>query len=139
MIELPDIDTVGEFRHHKLQELVERFQRKDLAWLLRVITARIAAGGIEGESFKLIPTRHRLSFYVSEITSSQVPPADQLNGLLEFGNRNDLLGYILPQYAADIDPNGVAIPRIIASTLKTRPAKAKKAYGIGSGSPDTTV
>lgn len=132
MVTLPDLDKVGDFRQHELGELLERFGRRDLGWLLAVISSRVevANGAVESdeESFKVVPTRHRLTTYVQEITPGATlsdSQLEELNNILGYAERRDMLGYIAPQYAVDLDPHGVAVPGAIASRLELLNPKNK--------------
>jgi hypothetical protein len=126
MVVLPDLDKIGEYREHEFSQLIQRFGRKPLGWLLSVLAARIAVGKAEeagdGEPFKLVPTRFRLTMFVLELspTSEQSElEREQAGTLLEYATRRDLLGYILPQYAADIDPRGTVVPKLVTSRIES--------------------
>ncbi len=137
MVTLQDLDKIGEYRQHELEQLVGRFGRRDLAWFLAVLNARIhtaeAKGQSETESFKLVPTRHRLTMYVHEVSPAATPSdsvLQQVNTILGYTIRKDMLGYILPQYAADLDPHGAVIPRLVASRIKSLNPKDKDSIWI---------
>jgi hypothetical protein len=125
LVTLPDLDNIGEFRQHELQQLVERFGRKELGWLVGVIENRIhivaGKGAKEEDTFKLVPTRHRLTTYVKPLPScgtSSDSVLQQVDTLLGYTERKDMLGYILPQYAVDLDPHGELIPNLIGSRIE---------------------
>jgi hypothetical protein len=133
MVTLPDLDEVGEYRQHELGQYLERFGKRDLGWLLAVINIRIQVANSKGEmekkSFKLVPTRHRLTMYVQEISPAPKQPDlifQQVTNLLEFAERRDILGYISPQYAIDVDPRGLVIPKSVASRIETLATKDKQ-------------
>jgi putative NIF3 family GTP cyclohydrolase 1 type 2 len=132
MVTLPDLDQVGEYRQHELEQFLERFGRRDLSWLIAVVNARIpvadAQGENEKESFKLVPTRHRLTMYVREVSPGATLSDSQLqqvNAILGYAERRDMLGYIAPQYAVDLDPHGVVVPGLIASRIESLHPKDK--------------
>ncbi len=132
MVMLPDVDHIGEYRQHEFDQLVQRFGRRDLGWLLAVIEARIRISNgksEEGEAvFKVVPTRHRLTGYVSRIDCTRDPSPSEIERmgvLLEYAERKDTLGFIAPQYAEDLDPHGVVIPGLVASKIKSLNPKSK--------------
>jgi hypothetical protein len=136
MTVLPDLDQTGDHRQYELQRLVERFGRKDLAWLAAILNTRVhIAETKEGDdkSFKLVPTRQRLTLYVQEISPVPVLPDSVLqhaNTLLGYAERKDTLGYILPQYAVDVDPRGAAIPKLVVSRIESLKSKDKDSIWI---------
>lgn len=124
MVTLPDIDKVGEVRQHEFDKLIEQFGRRELPWLITVLDARTRVAQDRPESdkqsFKLVPTRLRLSLYVQTISPEQSNAQEtrqQLGQLLGYAERKDILGYILPKYAADIDPHGLVIPSMVSSHI----------------------
>lgn len=137
MTALPDLDKIGDYIPYEMQKLVERFGRKDLAWLIAALNARIrtaeAKGVEEKESFKLVPTRERLTMYVQVISPGARQPDSvfqHANIILGYAERNDMLGYILPQYAADIDPRGAVIPELVSLRIKSLNLKNKDSIWI---------
>ncbi len=132
LVMLPDVDHIGEYRQHEFGQLVQRFGQRDLDWLLAVIKARIHISNgksEEGEeTFKMVPTRHRLTIYVSRVDSTRDPSPSEIERmgvLLEYAERKDTLGFVAPQYAEDLDPNGVVIPGLVASKIESLNPKRK--------------
>jgi hypothetical protein len=124
MVTLPDIDKVGEVRQHEFDQLMEQFGHRELPWLIAVLDARTRAAQERPESdkqsFKLVPTRLRLSLYVQTMSPEQSNAEEthqQLGQILGYAERKDILGYILPKYVADIDPHGVVIPSMVSSHI----------------------
>jgi hypothetical protein len=124
MISLPDIDKINDHAQWELQQLVETFGRKDLQWLVSIIDSRITEAGKrsadEKNDYKAIPTRHRLTKYVTPISGTLPVPArvkELLLKLLSYTKRKDVVGYILPEYAQEIDPNGAVLPELIEERI----------------------
>jgi hypothetical protein len=116
MVALPDLDGVNDNCQWELDQLVGRFGRKDVPWLLSAIQNRIreagCLGGGDGGDYKIVPTRNRLTRYVAPLPASgDVASAvrEAVGALLSYTERKDMLGYILPAYATDVDPHGVLV------------------------------
>jgi hypothetical protein len=126
VVTLPDIDEFGEYREHEMSQLVEKFGRRDLAWLCSVLDYRVQTFGPKGagesESSKIAPRRHRLTIYVRPLdppASSDSSVVQDVGALLDYAMRKDMLGYIAPQYAIDIDPKGVVVPGLIILRIES--------------------
>jgi len=126
MLSLPDLDGVNDNCQWDLDQLIDRFGRKDVIWLLSAIQSRIreadGLGGGDGGDYKIVPTRHRLTRYVAPLPASGVVPSavrEAINALLNYTERKDMLGYILPAYAADVDPHGVLVPELLVARIQS--------------------
>ena len=124
MVSVPDIDKINDHAQWELQQLVEKFGRKNLQWLASTIDSRITEAGkratTEKNEYKAIPTRHRLTKYVTPISGTQPVPASMkqlLLKLLSYTKRKDVVGYILPEYAQEIDPYGAVLPELIEEQI----------------------
>ena len=49
-----------------------------------------------------------------------------MGSILDFAERRDILGYISPQYAIDVDPRGFVISKSVASRLESLATKDKE-------------
>lgn len=132
LVTLPDLDQIGDVQHYHLNEFVQRFGYKDVAWLLTTIQTRIRTAETLAtdaqEGFKLVPTRHRLTNYVAPLEPPGPPDPllkEQISGLLAYNQRQDMIGYILPQYATDLDPHGVIVPELIQAQIQSLQPLAK--------------
>lgn len=137
LVVLPDLEKVGEYIPHEFEKLAERFGRRDLAWLLAVLDRRIQIAESKTsdleDSFKLIPTRNRLTAYVNRVLSKGAPndlAIQHFKTLLGFAERKDMLGYILPQYVVDLDPYGSVVPTLVESFITSLNVKDKEAIWI---------
>lgn len=126
MVALPDLDELNDSCRWELEQLVERFGRKDPRWLVAAVEGRVreaeSRGGVEGSDFKVVPTRNRLTGYVAPLPASGAPPAnikEAVTALIGFAERTGILGYILPAYAADVDPHGVLVPELVAARIQS--------------------
>ena len=132
MVTLPDLDQIGDVHQYHINEFVQRFGHKDVAWLLSTLQARIRAAetpaAAQQEEYKLVPTRHRLTEYIAPLVPLEPPSPllrEQISGLLAYNQRSDLLGYILPEYATDLDPHGVIVPELIQAQVQSLQPPAK--------------
>ena len=137
MVTLPDVDEVDENHQWELEQLVQKFGTNDVDWLLTTIQRRINAfenkGADTKEGYKIVPTRHRLTRYVTSVPLTGIPSDllnEQMSTLLGFAERTDLLGYILPKYASDIDPHGRVLPENIEQRLQFAKGKGKEAIWV---------
>lgn len=126
MIKVPDMDQINDHSQWELEQLVEKFGRKNLAWLVSTIEGRISeANGhvaTDDNGYKIIPTRHRLTSYVTPVPATQpVQPAakESMLTLLGYTKRKDTVGYILPEYASELDPGGAVLPELIEERIKS--------------------
>ena len=126
MVKVPDLDAINDSAQWHLDQFTQRFGRRGLSWLLSVIESRVveaaALNADENNVYKIIPTRHRLTKYVTPLAiDTQVSPFTKksLIGLLDYANRKDILGYFIAEYVTDIDPSGVVIPELIEERIRS--------------------
>lgn len=126
MIKVPDIDQINDHSQWELDQLVRRFGRKDIAWLVSTVEARITGAGghgpAEGDGYKVIPTRHRLTKYVTPVQATgPVQPAAKecILTLLSYTKSKVTGGYVLPEYAAGVDPEGTILPELIEERIRS--------------------
>jgi hypothetical protein len=123
MIKVPDIDQINDHSQWELDQLVRRFGRKDIAWLVSTVEARITGAGGHGpaevDGYKVIPTRHRLTKYVTPVPAGPVQPAAKecILTLLSYTKSKVTGGYVLPEYAAEVDPEGTILPELIEERI----------------------
>jgi hypothetical protein len=124
MLKLPDLDEVEDL--YELTQLVERFGRKDSSWLFGAIETRIEMAAAQpddgAEDFKVIPTRNRLTRYVNPINDASAVSEGVRNlmgALLNYSERKDTIGYIVPRYAAEVDPAGLIMPGLIVARIQS--------------------
>jgi hypothetical protein len=134
MVSLPDMDKIDDNAQWELDQLVGRFGRKDINWLLDTIERRIEALGSRApdgnHSFKIVPMRHRLTKYVTPVQVVDAVPGavrDAIGRLLNYNERKDTLGYVLPEYAVEIDPSGLIVPELAETRISALTTVSKDA------------
>jgi hypothetical protein len=121
MLKLPDLDRLED--HWELSQLVERFGRKGPAWLFSSIQTRIREADsqrVNTTEYKIIPTRNTLTRYVAPISPTEAATsgaAQSIDAFLIYAERKDVVGYILPRYSVDLDPQGLIVPKLVQSRI----------------------
>jgi hypothetical protein len=122
MVRLSDLDLLEH--ESEFVQLSERFERKAISWLFVTVQARIdeaqSLAPDDPIEYKIIPTRNRLTRYVATLTAADAasPAIKQaFEAFLNYSERTDVVGYILPRYAAELDPNGLMVPDLLRTHL----------------------
>ena len=119
---IDDMDNLGGNLWWELRDFVERTERPNIAWLNQVIDERLARKG-EDPTFKVLPAHERLSTLVraipqqGDISEEDIVAIRQLLAHTEAGG---MLGYVLPEYIADVDPAGRVSPDCVVEHLKNQ-------------------
>jgi hypothetical protein len=132
LVQLPDIGELTGHSEWELSQLIQRFGRKPVQWLLESIKKRLklAEQHQEGSTeFKLLPLGSDLLRYIKpidniEASSPEVKAA--IPSLLNYYSRPDTLGYVVPEYAVAIDPTGLLVPDAVVAQLERLGGEAKE-------------
>ncbi|OQA88369.1 MAG: hypothetical protein BWY28_01583 [bacterium ADurb.Bin236] len=121
MLEMPMPDVVGDVTLPHIEMILDHSSRPSIKWLVDALNYRLTLVG-EGETEKsrVIPLRLHLSKYVQPINShdlSNDAARKDIEALLGFIDNKGWLGYVLPEYLFDVDPDGLLIPDIVKERL----------------------
>ena len=119
MLRVPDIDKIRRSKHYLLN-LLKLSGTMPLSWLNQAINNRLRyfeKNKNEDVKIQMLSSQLRLSTLVTPIDSiaSENPRMrNEVEKLLGFAAHGDLIGYLIPRYLVDVDPEGLVAPGIIA-------------------------
>jgi hypothetical protein len=119
---VPDIDELSGAEWH-IKLLFKQAGKLPLSWLVEAIQQRVELSSRFEASqvkYKIVPTRLKLCEFICPITPESAKDntvKESMERLLDFNDQRNLIGYILPKYAVQTDPEGLLIPRLIVDRL----------------------
>ncbi len=140
---VPEVADVGGHLRWYLEEILKTADRPSIAWLARTIAARGARERAQtGEPFRALNGRERLSEFVAKVASADAAPEvlEAIRSLVGMLSEQGTIGYYLPPFLKDIDPQGLLIPAEIARRVDERTtadelsqlARVAVEYGVGT-------
>jgi hypothetical protein len=129
LLQIPDIDELQGHGDFELEQMRDAVGLKPLSWLSQAFRLRADLFDTEHREDalregKIVPSQVRLSKFVERISSqTSADPAvcDSVADLLSFNFQRNLLGYHLPEYLADIDPEGWLVPELVVQKIASKP------------------
>jgi hypothetical protein len=128
---VPDMEGLRDHQAWELSQLMMRFGKKSVHWLIDFLEKRLTATPAQPDAdpeFKLVPLDRSLLQYVKSVDAADAASPEvikAINSLLAYNSRSDTLGYVLPEYAAAVDPSGYLVPDAVVTRLQglTKPSK----------------
>jgi len=122
VLHLPDIDNLSSTNVQYLKELLQMplLNKPDLEWLVSAVKQRVEmASESEGFHIQILPGRERLSEWIAPISMEQNEhnTRNLISELLSYTDSYPQLGYRLPLYLFDIDPEGIITVDLILEKL----------------------
>lgn len=123
IMQLPDIDVV-QTANWEIEQILKHTGKLSVVWLVQALQKRLEMEkqSKEGNKINSVPSLTRLSSYVKPIEATDVANKETkqaVKELLDFINDSGRLGYLLPEYAYDIDPQGLIVPNIIVDYINS--------------------
>ncbi|CAD0230168.1 ATP-binding protein [Planktothrix agardhii] len=121
VLRLPDIDALGGTNIYYVHDILQILGKPDLQWLVSAIEKRIQMfSESHDSSFRTLPSRERLSEWITPISPEQADDAAIRNlivKLLSYADFSPKLGYSFPRYLANVDPSGVITADLVVEKL----------------------
>lgn len=121
VLRLPDIDALGGTNIYYVHDILQLLGKPDLQWLVSAIEKRIQMfSESHDSSFRTLPSRERLSEWITPISPEQADDAAIRNliaKLLSYADFSPKLGYSFPRYLANVDPSGVITADMVVEKL----------------------
>ncbi|MCP4104700.1 MAG: ATP-binding protein [Desulfobacteraceae bacterium] len=120
---IPDIDEISRLEWI-VQELLKRVGRLPLSWLTEALQQRIILS-VQFEKankirYKIVPNQFNLSEFVCPADAESIKETSVINSikkLLGFNDQQNSVGYALPEYTVQVDPDGLLVPSLVVDKL----------------------
>jgi hypothetical protein len=112
LLRAPDLDFDGNVQWH-VEQVLQLVGRPDVIWLAVAVRRLLAADGN-------LPGHHRISKFVAPMTPQAAADASTraaVADLVAASLGRDTVGYSLPKYLRDIDPDGLVVPDVVVDEI----------------------
>lgn len=121
VIRVFDISELNSNVHWRLEKTLEKAGKLPLSWLLEAIDKRMREPEQKEKGyFKVLSGHPRLTKYIQPVeqsTASDPQVLSAIDFLLNLIIKNRGVGFYLPTYLVDIDPDGLIVPKLIAERI----------------------
>lgn len=123
MLLVPDIDKLSGLEWNIKLFFLKQVGKLPLSWLVEAIQQRIGLSPQFEKSqvrYKIVPTRLKLSEFIRPPDAESAKDnsiRESMERLLDFNNERNLIGYVLPKYAVQADPEGLLVPQLVVDRL----------------------